>query len=169
MCTPQTALQSAPSTVLPSFVWYTSSRWQPLMPHVIVTITPHGVHTTCRKTAFFFTHVIAEKSTESVVGYPKDLGKCACCRSQLGTQTGDCYIQLSVFKDKNMCTNVFQNLIQKFWIFALLKVLVCSSALVLTVGGTGVRFLARTEVLLITEATRNQFSILPPGAKSARA
>jgi hypothetical protein len=39
----------------------------------------------------------------------------------------------------------------------------------LTVGGTGVRFLARTEVLLITEATKNQFSILPPGAKSARA
>jgi len=83
------------------------------MLHLLVTITPHGVHTTRRKAAFFFTGVTAEKSTESVVGYPSGLGMCA-CRSQLGAQTGDCYIRLFVFKDKNVYTNVFQNRIQKF-------------------------------------------------------
>jgi hypothetical protein len=113
---------------------------------------------------FFFLHVTAEKSTESVVEYPSGLGMCACYLSQLGAQTGDCYIQLSVFKDKNMYTNVFQTSIQQFLIFALSKVLVCPSALVLTFRRTRVRFLARTEVLLITKASRNP-CILPPGGR----
>jgi len=116
------------------------------------------------------TDVNAENSTESFVGYPSGLGMCACGRSQLGAQTGDCYIHLSMFKDKSMYTYVFQNRIQKFWICALLKVLVCSSALALTaIGGLRVRSLARTEVLLITKTSRNPFRILPPGGKSARA
>ena len=97
-----------------------------------------------QKSSIVFTDVIAQKSAENVVGYPSGLGMCACYRSQLGAQTGDCYIQLSVFKDKNMYTNVFQNSIQKFLIFTLSKVLVCSSALVLTFRTTRVRFLART-------------------------
>jgi hypothetical protein len=65
------------------------------MLHLLVTITPQGVHTFHRN---FFTGVIEEKSTESVVGYPSGLGMCACCRSQLEAQTGDCCIQLSRFQ-----------------------------------------------------------------------
>jgi hypothetical protein len=165
MCTPHTALQSPPSTALPSFclIHLSSLRAAHYAAPTCNYHTSRGPHNPQKSLFFFF----ADKSTESVVGYPSGLGMCACYRAQLGAQTGDCYIKLLVFKDKNMYT-VFQNLTQKFRIFSLLKVLMCSSALVLTVGGTRVRFLARTEVLRLTEASRNPFSILPPGGKSAR-
>jgi hypothetical protein len=57
---------------------------------------------------------IAEKSTERVVGYVSGVGTCACYYSQLGAQTGDCFSQLSAFKDKNMFTNLSQNRMQEF-------------------------------------------------------
>jgi len=85
------------------------------MQHLLIALTTHGVHTTRSKAGVFFNpDTIAEKSTESVAGYPSGLGMCACCSLQLGAQTGDCYIQLPVFKDKSVYTNAFQNRIQKF-------------------------------------------------------